>query len=323
VDSYWKYKLDAASSLLTKSGVGRDSTYLVADGLRHLIDSIAHGEPFTYHTEAVERIIEFSHAILRDRLGITSDQVENCIKPYKFKSEVEVDDREWENGRRRSIELSEREVKMCQEKLADIKNKVGGGRKLNSLISYVRSLEEQEKERAKRRLARVRSGSSDESSEEEAPLPDSYRYSAAQIHDARHAMLYNDRLGILKLRLQTLKSRRCQAGPEQDVFCPEAFLNVVADKLAYTSAMFINIELLEQFFYQFPREIDSRLMYDLDRDEISRFARQNPAVRAHLDLQERKEKLEEVMKQLQSLVNLRKDAQPQQQRRTGFLNKLF
>lgn len=39
---------------------------------------------------------------------------------------------------------------------------------------------------------------------------------------------------------------------------------MVADKLAYTSTMFINIELLEQFFYQFPREIDSRILYDLD-----------------------------------------------------------
>jgi hypothetical protein len=67
---------------------------------------------------------------------------------------------------------------------------------------------------------------------------------------ARHAMLYNDRVNILKLRLAALKSRRCRAGPQSDVFCPEAFLNVVADKLAYTSAMFINIELLDQFFYQ-------------------------------------------------------------------------
>lgn len=39
---------------------------------------------------------------------------------------------------------------------------------------------------------------------------------------------------------------------------------MVADKLAYTSTMFINIELLEQFFYQFPREIDSRILYDLN-----------------------------------------------------------
>ena len=67
---------------------------------------------------------------------------------------------------------------------------------------------------------------------------------------ARHAMLYGDRIGILKLRLAALKSKRCRGGPDNDLLCPEAFLNVVADKLAYTSAMFINIELLDQFFYQ-------------------------------------------------------------------------
>ena len=63
-------------------------------------------------------------------------------------------------------------------------------------------------------------------------------------------MLYTDRLEILRLRLAALKSKRCRAGPESDVFCPEAFLNVVADKLAYTATMFLNIELLDQFFYQ-------------------------------------------------------------------------
>ena len=63
-------------------------------------------------------------------------------------------------------------------------------------------------------------------------------------------MLYSDRLAILKMRLATLKSKRCKGGPENDVFCPEAFLDVVADKLAHTSAMFINIELLDHFFYQ-------------------------------------------------------------------------
>lgn len=63
-------------------------------------------------------------------------------------------------------------------------------------------------------------------------------------------MLYSDRLSILKLRLAALKSKRCKAGPENDVLCPEVFLNVVADKLAHTSTMFINIELLDHFFDQ-------------------------------------------------------------------------
>lgn len=63
-------------------------------------------------------------------------------------------------------------------------------------------------------------------------------------------MLFGDRIGLLKLRITALKSKRCRNGPENDIFCPEAFLNVVADKLAYTSTMFIHIELLEHFFYQ-------------------------------------------------------------------------
>ncbi|TFK75159.1 hypothetical protein BDN72DRAFT_955170 [Pluteus cervinus] len=314
VEPVWRHKLDAASSLLTKSGIGRDSTLLVADGLRALIDSIATGEPFNYHPQAAERLIEFSHAILRDRIGVTSDQVENCIKPYKY--DVEIDGREWELGRARAIDLFEKEVVMCETKLKDIRKKVGGGRRLGGLINYLKTLEEKEKERKAKRL--------------ESPVADSpnvpeesYRYPPAQLVDARHAVLYGDRLGILKLRLAALKSKRCKAGPGNDTLCPEAFLSVVADKLAYTSAMFINIELLEQFFYQFPREIDSRLLYDLDRKEIVAFARENPSVRRHLDLQERKDKLEEVMKQLNSLSTLRSDTQPVPRRNRGLFSNMF
>ncbi|KAL1712898.1 P-loop containing nucleoside triphosphate hydrolase protein [Schizophyllum commune] len=313
-DPYWRHKLDAASSLLTKSGVGRDATLLVADGLRTLIDSIAASEPFNYHPRTAERLIEFSHAILRDRIGVTSDQVENCIKPYKY--DVEVDEREWNLGREQAVKLFENELTMCETKLKDIRKKVGGSRRLGSLIQYVKTLEEKEKERKTKRL--------EGAPQEDEITPESYKYPPAQIHDARHALLYADRLAILKLRLAALKSKRCRSGPENDVFCPEAFLDVVADKLAYTSAMFINIELLDHFFYQFPREIDSRLLYDLDRKEILEFARENPAVRRHLDLQERKDKLEEVMKQLNSLSTLRADPKPAATRRQrGLFSNIF
>ncbi|KAI0264439.1 P-loop containing nucleoside triphosphate hydrolase protein [Gloeopeniophorella convolvens] len=317
VEPYWKYKLEAASSLLTKSGIGRDATLLVADGLRTLIDSIAAGEPFNFHPRASERLVQFAHMILRDRIPPTSDQVENCIKPYKY--EVEVDEREWENGRKEAVKLFEREVGMCEEKLKEIRKKVGGSRRLSNLTTYVRNLEEQERERKSRRLAQVAAGEE----AEEVPPEESYKYPPAQLVDARHAALYSDRLSILRLRLTALKAKRCKAGPESDLLCPEAFLNVVADKLAYTSSMFINIELLDQFFYQFPREIDSRLLYDLDRNEIVEFARENPAIRRHLDLQERKDKLEEVMKQLNGLSVLRADVQPTPRRPRGLFSSVF
>ncbi|KAI0311910.1 P-loop containing nucleoside triphosphate hydrolase protein [Amylostereum chailletii] len=317
VEPYWRYKLEAASSLLTKSGVGRDSTLLVADGLRSLIDSIAAGEPFTFHPRAAERLVEFAHMILRDRIPLTADQVENCIKPYKY--EIEMDDREWENGRKEAVDLFEREVGMCEGKLKDIRKKVGGARRLNNLMGYVRGLEEREKERKRKRLAQTVAGEVEADPIEE----ESYKYPPAQIVDARHAALYADRLSILKLRLAALKSKRCKSGQENDLLCPEAFLNVVADKLAYTSSMFINIELLDQFFYQFPREVDSRLLYELNRNDIIEFARENPQVRRHLDLQERKDKLEEVMKQLNSLSTLRADVQPAQRRPRGLFGGMF
>ena len=181
--SYWRYKLDTASSLLTKSGVGRDSTQLVAEGLRSLIDSIAMGEPFTYHPGAAERIVEFSHALLRERLNLTADQVENCIKPYKY--EVEIEDREWDSGRARAEQAFDLEVARCETKLAEIKKKVGGAWRMKGLLGYVSDLEQKETERARRRFAAANIDPTEV--EQFEPLdeshPESYKYSAAQLAD--------------------------------------------------------------------------------------------------------------------------------------------
>ena len=46
-------------------------------------------------------------------------------------------------GRERAVTLFEMELVMCESKLKEIKKKVGGGRRLNSLIGYVKTLEKQ------------------------------------------------------------------------------------------------------------------------------------------------------------------------------------
>lgn len=191
LDSYWKYKIETASSLLTKSGIGRDSTGLVADGLRGLIDSIATGEPFTYHPEAAERIIDFSHAILRERMGMTADQVENCIKPYKY--EVEMDDREWGLGREKAEVKFEEETSRCETKLAEIRARVGGGRRLGGLIRHVGELEKWEEEKRRRRITKLDGDNEDDQSN--APVLDAYKYSPAQIIDGEYTSKLKGRIG--------------------------------------------------------------------------------------------------------------------------------
>lgn len=60
---------------------------------------------------------------------------------------------------------------------------------------------------------------------------------------------------------------------------------------------------------QFPREIESKLGYDLSASEILDFARENPRFKAHLDLQERKDKLDLVTEKLDALLKLQQERQ--------------
>ncbi len=310
LDKYWQYKLDASSSALTKSGIGRLSTQLVVDSIRTQIEHLAKSEPFNHHPDAAERIVAFSTAILRDRFGLTADQVENCVKPFKY--EVEVEPNEWEAGRQRSVALVERELGMCDTAFNNIK-KLLGGRRLKGAMEYVTHLEEKERKRVQARLrAREAAAIADSSSSDTLPSiedddtndPTRPDYNSALLIKAREALFLTNRSTILRTRLATLRGKRCKAGPVSKSFCPETFLNIVADKLTYTAVMFINIELLSEFFYQFPREIDSKLIYSMDKAELAKFARENPTVKRHLDLQERKEKLEMVMDKLGDLVKM-------------------
>jgi hypothetical protein len=84
-------------------------------------------------------------------------------------------------------------------------------------------------------------------------------------------------------------------------YCPEVFLDVVANKLTQTAVLFLNVELLSEFYYNFPRELDMRLGRHLSDDEIERFAKEDPKVKAHLEVIRRKELLELVLEKMESL----------------------
>lgn len=74
----------------------------------------------------------------------------------------------------------------------------------------------------------------------------------------------------------------------------------MADKLTSTAVLFLNVELLSEFYYNFPRELDARLGRHLSESEIERFA-EDPKIRKHLDVIKRKEMLELVLEKMESL----------------------
>lgn len=132
---FWHRKLDACTSSLTKLGIGRLATTVVANALQAHIDRLISVSTFSAHPFARQAITEASSGILNERFYSTSDQVENCIKPYKF--EIEVEDPEWTKGRENVSGVLKDELKACEGAVKSVEEVVGGKRKLKDVMSFV------------------------------------------------------------------------------------------------------------------------------------------------------------------------------------------
>lgn len=109
------------------------------------------------------------------------------------------------------------------------------------------------------------------------------------------------------MRLSALKSSQCAKSVNR-YYCPEIFLDVVSTKLTQTAVLFLNVELLSEFYYNFPRELDVRLGRGLTVDEVERFAKEDPKVKAHLEVIRRKELLEMVLEKVNAIRDLERGA---------------
>lgn len=132
---YWHRQLDASTSALTKLGVGRLATTAVASSIQGHIDSLLARSSFSTHPFARQAIMEAASTILNERFYSTSDQVENCIKPYKF--EIELEDREWAKGRDHVGGVLKKELQDCEAAMKRLEDTVGGRRKLKEVMVFV------------------------------------------------------------------------------------------------------------------------------------------------------------------------------------------
>ena len=132
---YWRRQLDASTSALTKLGVGRLATTVVASALQGNIDRLINQSTFANHPFARQAITEAASTILNERFYSTSDQVENCIKPFKF--DIDIEDREWNIAREHVGGVLKAELDHCQGAMKTLENSVGGRRKLREVMTFV------------------------------------------------------------------------------------------------------------------------------------------------------------------------------------------
>ncbi|KAK6350078.1 dynamin-like GTPase mgm1 [Orbilia brochopaga] len=285
---YWHRKLDGSSSALTKLGIGRLATNVVANSLSTQMDQLIEASTFRNHPFAKKAIQDSANTILNERFYATSDQVENCIKPYKF--EIEVDDREWAHSRENAQRLLKDELKACEDAYKRLRDQIGG-KKLGSAMAFV---------------DKIRTGRAPEMQEGSEALG----FSQAMLEKGREGIFLRDRADIIKMRMLALKSKGC-ATKDNKYSCPEIFMDVVAEKLTSTAVLFLNVELLSEFYYNFPRELDLRLGRHLSQAQIEAFAREDPKIRKHVDLQQRKQLLELALQKMDSLMALEKSKKAQ------------
>ncbi|KAI1391074.1 dynamin family protein [Hypoxylon trugodes] len=280
---YWRRQLDASTSALTKLGVGRLATNVVASSIQSHIDALIAQSTFVNHPYARQAITEAASSILNDRFYSTSDQVENCIKPFKF--DIDMEEREWTTGRDHVQGVLKKELAACESAMKDLEATVGGRRKLKEVTTFV--------DKARRGDVLVegesRSGAGG--------------FSAELLAKGQEAAFLRDRADIIKMRMLAVKSKQC-ANIKNKYHCPEVFLDAVASKLASTAVLFLNVELLSEFYYNFPRELDLRLGRHLSDEEVEKFAKEDPKIKKHLEVIRRKELLELVLEKMESLRQL-------------------
>ncbi|KAJ3278623.1 dynamin-like GTPase mgm1 [Borealophlyctis nickersoniae] len=295
-DPFWQARLDVASGALTKSGIGRSSVQHVVDILTRNMERLTATEPWVNHPESRKKVLDITSEILRSKLHTTIDQVENTIKPYKF--EVECTELEWQEGQRRAVAVLEKQLAESQKQLQAIKSTIGR-RRLRNAMKHVAKLDREAQARKEANLPPL------ESDAAAADVADTSGLPLKTVERAREANALNSRISILQSRVAALRSRSCST-TEAKPCCPEIYLSVVAEKLTYTAVMFIHVELLNEFFFALPREIDNRLYYDLTRGQILEFANENQSVLKHLEVQGRRETLEVAREKLMELMKKRK-----------------
>lgn len=279
-ESYWHKKLDLATSSLTKLGVGRLSTAMLTEAIVTEINNLVEKTQLANHPMARKAVEDAAKSVLKSKYFSTADQVENCIKPYKY--EVEIEDREWNSSKEAAVDLLKEELRQCDNVYGALR-KLVGGRKLQQIVTYLEKLNGEKRTEI------------DDSNE-------TLGFSKTLIERGKYAIFLKERMKLLKMRYSFVKNlKKCKV-KENKYQCPEIFMEAVSSKLTSTAILFLNVELLSDFYYNFPRKLDDEFFGNLTKEQMESFAKEDPKIKKHIELQERKDLLEEAMRKIEGIL---------------------
>jgi GTP-binding protein EngB required for normal cell division len=238
----WHLKLDSSTSSLTKLGIGRLATTVVASALHNHIDSLIAGSTFAAHPSARQAITEAATSILRDLSYDISDELEICIKPYKYR--IELGDLEWSRGRESISKVLRDELRDCEAAVKAVENQVGGRRKLRDVMGFIDRVRGEQ-------VVLEGDGSGGAGGFSSALLAKGKNPVCSLTlltYQGREAVFLRDRAALIRMRLAAVKAKQCSS-KNNKYYCPEVFLDAVADKLTTTADLFLDAELLSKFYY--------------------------------------------------------------------------
>ncbi|XBW35904.1 hypothetical protein QEN19_001479 [Hanseniaspora menglaensis] len=286
--SYWHKNLELSTSSLTKLGIGRMTTSIITNSILSELNNILYVlQPNSFKQQGFlfTLVNDIAIQVLNKNFYSTADQVENCIKPFKY--EVEIEQRDWDDSKQNSVLLLKEELKQVEENKFLLKNLLtgnGGSKQLQQLLQFI-----------KQRVA-LANGKVLEMNK----LEYDGGFSKILLEKGKKYIDLEKREQLLKFRIKFINGKQCRDAKSMDK-CPEIYLKAINEKLISTAVLFLNIELLSDFFYNFPIELDSKIS-ELSIDDIEMFAKQDNKISKHIELQKRKDLLELALNKMNNLL---------------------
>lgn len=330
-------RLNSCLNSFTRSGVGKLTATLVSDAILKEIERIMNKPPFTFHPSLSTKISNAAETFLKKKCQAAMDQVENSMKPYK--QGIEFTPRDWKDARSRLIGLLEAEETRMKNEIEGTKQEIGVKR-LKRAIEHLQTNDDRSdnpiltkakevvyKSALLKRLQTRRQIIKKESTGELESVID-YRHRTAlwtritsifgnnSMNNANE--IGTDRVLIYEPPSSTSDDVTIFKDPCQAKF-PEIYLFLVMDRFLRTCSTFVHYELVSEFLQPFPDDVISAdpvalegqggilSLTKMSAEHLRTLLRENPEIAAHLNVQERYRALEEALRNLKQMKQIKRE----------------